>query len=306
MDFTIFYRSSYESGEVDCGTGYDLFLSGFDNCDRTKVVFDKIVARNKIWLAFPQYGVVPTTGEYYESPRFEEDEYFIELFLKFPLDSTTRICIDITGFIKPHLVFLMMLLFKSGIKEVDCIYSEPQHYEKAEDTYFSGFPDEPRIIEGFGSSSSTDVENDLLIIAAGYDDQLVAAVSKHKSRIKRKYYILGLPSLQPDMYQESILKLHSAKESIGIGIDRFAPAFDPFVAAQTIQEIIQENPTHNSIYLSPLSTKPHTLGMALYYIWNYQSQPLNIIFPFSKKYSAKSARGLKKTWKYTIEFPDNP
>jgi len=109
--------------------------------------------------------------------------------------------------------------------------------------------------------------------------------------------------LQADMYQENVLKIYHAKESIGEIVPRYAPAFDPFVTAQTISEIIDENPDYSNIYLSPLSTKPQTLGIALYYLWNFSSKPINIIFPYSEKYYPKTANGIKKTWKYSLELP---
>lgn len=106
------------------------------------------------------------------------------------------------------------------------------------------------------------------------------------------------------MYQESVLKMENAKESIGDNKQiRFAPAFDPFITAQVIDEIIKENPNSTNIYLSPLSTKPQTIGMALYFMWNFKFQPLNIIFPYSKSHTTKHAIGIKRTWRYTFEFP---
>ena len=42
MDYTIFYKSNYEGGNIDCGTGYDFLFSGYDDCERTKTIFEKI------------------------------------------------------------------------------------------------------------------------------------------------------------------------------------------------------------------------------------------------------------------------
>jgi hypothetical protein len=53
----------------------------------------------------------------------------------------------------------------------------------------------------------------LLIICAGYDDDLIAEIAQNKGHCQKKYYILGFPSLQPDFYQESILKMENAKQS---------------------------------------------------------------------------------------------
>jgi len=240
----------------------------------------------------------------YNCKSFREDECFIKLFKSIEIKNNSKVCIDITGFIRPHLIFFTKYLHRIGIKKIDFLYSEPQHYRNAEDTTFSGFIDEVKLIEGCGSATNLpNTDNDLLIISAGYDDKLIAKVSQYKSKIKKKYYLLGFPSLQPDMYQESILKIYQAKESIGKRIDKYAPAFDPFVTAQVISDIVEENSNHSNIYLSPLSTKPQTLGIAFYYLWNFEKEPLNIIFPYSNTYFPKTATGIKKTWKYTFELP---
>jgi len=304
-DFTIFYKTSYENGDVDLLEEYDFFFSAYDDCERTKVIYDKVKAKKKIWIDFPHYknGEL-SIADLYVCNSFKEDECFINLFNQITLLPTSKICIDITGFIRPHLIFFIASLYRKDIKKIEFLYSEPQHYKNAEDTTFSGFIDEVKIIEGCSAMvNQANVENDLLIIAAGYDDKLIAKVSQEKSKIKKKYYILGFPSLQADMYQESILKIYQAKESIGYRIDKFAPAFDPFVTAQTINEIVDENPSCSNIYLSPLSTKPQTLGIALYYLWYFKSKSLNIIFPYSNTYLPKTATGIKKTWKYTFELP---
>lgn len=308
MDYTILYKSSYEGGNIDCNGGYDLFLSGFDNCERTKLIFERINSREKVWLLFPHYHIpeedLDAHTKYYFDPSFKEDEYFINFFENFEILNTTNICIDITGLIRPHLAFLTKYLFLKGIKKIDFLYSEPQYYINAEDTAFSGFIDEVKIIEGCGAEDNNpDTDNDVLIITAGYDDKLTSKICQSKSKIKHRFYILGFPSLQPDMYQESVLKMYYAKESIGSVISKYAPAFDPFVTAQTIQEIINSNALFSNIYLSPLSTKPQALGIVLYYLWNYQDKPINIIYPYSNYYYPKTAHGLKKTWKYSLQFP---
>jgi hypothetical protein len=304
MDYTVFYKSQYKDGKIDCGDGYDLFFSGYDGCERTTSIFKSINSEKKIWIKFPHYNVKVSEGDIYTFDSFREDEFFLDLFSQIEINEHSKICIDITGFIRPHLIFFSNYLHRIGIKKIDYLYSEPIHYKNAEETTFSGFIDEVRLIEGCNSDTIIpNTENDLLIITAGYDDKLIAKIAQYKGKIKKKYYILGFPSLQPDMYQENVLKMYQAKESIGSRIDRFAPANDPFVTAQVIDNIVNENSNHSNIYLSPLSTKPQTLGITLYYLWNYQTKPLNIIFPFSNKYHPKTAFGIKRTWKYTFELP---
>lgn len=41
-----------------------------------------------------------------------------------------NICIDATGFMKPYIIFLLILLKEKGFKKIDLIYTEPQSYEK--------------------------------------------------------------------------------------------------------------------------------------------------------------------------------
>ncbi|MGA3013964.1 MAG: hypothetical protein ABSD71_08010 [Bacteroidales bacterium] len=304
MDYTIFYKTSYDKGNIDHNVDYDFFFSAYDACERTTIIFDKIISKSKLWIVFPHYHIDLVGENIYNCNSLREDEGFLDLFNAVNIQASSKVCIDITGFIRPHLIFFTTYLYRIGVKKIDFLYTEPLHYKNAEDTTFSGFIDEVRLIEGCSSEMILpNTDNDLLIITAGYDDKLIAKVSNFKSKIKNKYYILGFPSLQPDMYQESILKIYQAKDSIGQRIDKFSPAFDPFVTAQVINDIIEENQDHSNIYLSPLSTKPQTLGIAFYYLWNFKIKPINIIFPFSNTYFPKTATGIKKTWKYTFELP---
>ena len=208
MDYTIFYKTSYDGGNVDCGEGYNFFFSAYDGCERTITIFDKIKSEEKIWIDFPHYENNFNGENVYHCNSHCEDECFIDLFSKIKLETNSRICVDITGFIRPHLIFFTKLLHRLGIKQIDFLYSEPQHYNNAEDTTFSGYIDEVKLIEGCGSPIIIpNTDNDLLIISAGYDDNIIQRVLQFKSKIKKKYFLIGFPSLQPDMYQENILKI---------------------------------------------------------------------------------------------------
>lgn len=308
MDYTIFYKDSYDNGDLKDSPDYDIFLSAFDNCNRTKEIFNKVKSTQKKWFIFPQYkGIteLPTENAY-SNQSLAESGYFEDFIQEF-IDNdykVKKICIDITGFIRPHLIYLLKFLSRSNVSQVDLLYTEPVQYRDADETKFSGYIDGIQDVEGCSSiNTNPNTDNDLLIICAGYDDNLIAKIAQDKGHCQRKYYILGFPSLQPDMYQESILKMENAKQSTGESKKiKYAPAFDPFVTAQIINEIIAENPNSTNIYLSPLSTKPQTVGIALFYIANYQELPISIIFPYSKTYTSKHAEGIKRTWKYTIEF----
>lgn len=310
MDYTIYYKKNYQKTS-DIETEYDLFFSGFDKCERTKLVYEEVKANEKIWLVFPHYSDISIEEykdlNYYFNSNFDEDLFFEGFIEKYAIDDTKKICIDITGFIRPHLVYFLKLLYiKGNIKKMDFLYSEPNQYENSENTTFTrDIVSEVADIRGCSAEfSNPNTENDILIVTSGYDDKLIQKVTQEYVKIKNKFFLIGFPSIQLDMYQESILKL----EKILIENDdifqkvEYAPAIDPFVTAQMIQDIIEKQSKLGNIYLCPISTKPHTLGIALYYLTNYKDKPISIVFPYSKKYSTKTARGMKRVWKYTIEL----
>ncbi len=308
MDFTKFYKSSFNPDEeFDCPE-YDLFISAYDECDRTRIPYDKVKAKRKLWMLFPQYNYKgnPPAEDYYTNSSVRESDFFkgfYELFDTVKLREMI-ICIDSTGFLRPHLLFLMAYFNRIGLKQIDVLYTEPGRYSKADETAFSINIDSVRTVDGCSNTPVTDEEmNDVLIVCSGYDEKLFSAVASYKSNCRHKYHIVGFPSLQLDMYQESMLRFYKIKESIGSSERMFAPAFDPFVTAQTIDDILKEIPKVSNIYLSPLSTKPQTIGMMLFYLYYKKLKPVSILFPFSIEYTSGHTEGVKRTWRYTIEFP---
>jgi hypothetical protein len=311
MDFSIFYKSILQT-DADWATlpEYDLFISAYDCSERVDHNFNKIRSKEKHWFLTPHYkmaGESPKDGKSFIYNLYHEDDFILEYFKENPLDIKCSICIDITGFIRPFIIFLFRYLHSQGVKKVDCIYAEPIKYVKSEETDFSGFVDIVKTVPG---CASTDLlpssEEDVLIVAVGYDDKLISAVADNKKHCSLKYRIFGFPSLQPDMYQESVLKTHNARESLGTdSITLFSPAFDPFITAQILKETIDNylSKQKANFYLSPLSTKPQVLGFILYYLYDGIDKPVNIIFPYSNHYSINTCKGVNKTWKYTIEFP---
>lgn len=311
MDYTIFYKTYYDNGNLSEMPMYDIFLSAYDNCDRTKNTFENIKANVKKWFIFPHYGYgdiddKPSGDIIYTNEHYSESEFFLDFINYFDSGkfAESKICIDTTGFIRPHLIYLLNFLNHKKVVKLDLIYTEPVKYANADETKFSGYIDEIRDVHACSAINNNPCKDkDLLIVCAGYDDNLIEKISQNKKHCPNKYYIVGFPSLQPDMYQENMLKLHKVRESMGESrVLKFAPAFDPFVTAQVISDIIEENPDATNIYLCPLSTKPQTVAMALYYINHSQNMPLSIIFPHSKSYSSQHAVGVKRTWRYTLEL----
>ena len=288
---------------------YDVFISVFDGCKRTKVVFDNVKATNKYWLVIPQYNQSneekPATFLY--SSNTNESDYILEVIKSIGIDTNKKVCIDSTGFIIPHLLFLIQHLKRKGINSFDILYSEPQQYEDAESTEFTKRVNHTRPIDGY-STVARDVDGeDTLIVFVGFNDEMVTNVARDKSLAKHKYLFTGFPSLQADMYQQNLIQLNKSIETIGQKHVHSckAPAYDPFVAAQKLQVIIDKrlkksNPI-NFIHIAPLSTKPMAIAAALVY-FNNPDSPIDIIYPLAEEYKSRHSIGIKRTWRYILEF----
>lgn len=321
VDYTINYKSKYESVDLFSESGeYDIFMSAYNDSERVKIVFNKVKAKECHWLIFPEYHYSPEEypGKSAKNKVFsfeqgaEESEIIRSYFNAQKITDNTRLCIDITGFIRPHLVFLLRYLKELQLKRVDFIYTDPDSYVKKEDTSFTLDYVDVRSINGCEGMHNPDTSNDLLVIGSGYDDKRIADVSRNKANA-RKVQLFGFPSLQPDMYQENVIKAYKAEEASTGGernfIDSttsiFAPANDPFVTAQNLQVFINaENNKRviTNLYLSPLSTKAQTLGFALYYITECLQEAVSMIFPYCSGYTRETTKGISKIWKYTVEF----
>jgi len=315
IDYTIYYKHQMPVDRV-WDDQWDLFISGYNSSDRVVKLFGLVNAAEKHWLVFPEHHYTrdeyPTNGHtfYYALPR--EDDFILAYANESKIDRDVHICIDITGFIRPHAMFLIRWLASMGAKKFDVVYSEPLRYKKREETQFSDeHVQEVRQVAGFeGMGHTPDTSNDLLVIGAGYDDRLIAAVAYNKNHA-RKLQIFGLPSLKPDMYQQNVLRAQRAAEAVGASagnepINYFAPANDPFVVAAVLQSICdrenRERPVTN-LYLSPLATKPQLLGFTLYYLTECIGKPVSMIFPFCDSYNRETSEGLYRAWKYTVELP---
>lgn len=292
---------------------WTLFLSAYNPSERVTTVFAKVDATEKHWLVHKEYNYLPShlpPGSVFTFDTDNEAEFVLEFAVSKLRNvelPTAKICIDITGFMRPHMMFLMRYLVQQGVKELDAIYSEPLYYALKERTEFSlGSVNVVRQVAGFEGPANSDTARDLLIIGAGYETHLIAEVAEDKDKA-RKIILLGLPSLSCDMYQQNAWRTRLAADSIGeaAAIKHFAPANDPFATATVLSDIINsEGPISRitNLYLSPLATKAQALGFVLFYLGECDGQNASIIFPFSTKYSSESAKGVSRIWKYHLEF----
>lgn len=292
----------------------DVLVSGFNMARRVKSTFERIDAGKKFWLIHNEYSFedrdLPSDGTLLTSSERTEADFIIEAFAPLePMNPTTRLCIDVTGLMRPHLIFLMKFLKVRGIMKFDFVYTEPSQYHRKADTVFASDVFEVRQVNGFEGVHTADNRDDILIVGAGYDHDLVSQAIAHKSSA-RLVQMLSLPSLSADMYQESLIRLHRVADAPAKVPEEqlaYASANDPFntyvVLAETLGKLFSRSPSSASnLYLSPLATKPQAIGFALFYLKYLVGQPASIIFPFAKNYSKETSTGVGRTWLYSLDL----
>ncbi len=310
IDYSICFREALSPGRLaSVSTTWDTFISAYNASERVIRVFDQVRARRKIWVVQAEYGfedrAVPEDAFV---ARTRDEALFWRQFGEFAGRDwdTGSVCIDITGFMRPQLVFLVLWLLGIKQRPFAALYSDPTHYAKREDTVFSRGPVVTvRQIHGCEGFHLPDSTPDCLVVGMGYDDELVRRVAEWKEDA-RKVQLFGLPSLEADMYQESVLRCSRASEALGtLGDERcFAPANDPFATACVLQERVREEAAYSAVtnlYLAPLGTKPQTLGFALLFATELRRTASSIIFPFTDGYEQETSRGLARTWMYDVE-----
>lgn len=312
MDYTHLYKERLPA------TGgwtlvWDVFISAYNPSARVRHVYDNVQANEKHWIIHREYSLqhlLPAEPSV-SSSNDNEAGFIRDCLTKIMAGrsiSAVRLCVDITGFMRPHLMFLLKFLFTSGVTRFDVIYSEPAYYVGLEKAQFSDRSvTSVRQVSGFEGVVNNDTSKDVLIIGAGYESHLIAEVAEDKERADR-ILLLGLPSLSADMYQQSALRTQDAADSLGEAmVERyFAPANDPFVTATVLSETIARlrgRRVITNLYLSPLATKAQALGFALYHFTECSRAAASIIFPFSSSYSIESAAGVSRVWRFVVEKP---
>lgn len=323
MNFTYFYKQYYHSLDEVCALNheYDIFISSFVNTDRVLSLASNLRYKDSLWLVEDeerQNLFVTDKKQLIIQPN--EDYFVIKQSLQGLNLKGKLIAIDATGFRTPYLLFMMRVLYELDIKTIDIYYTEPKKYKYEEETVFSDYFYEVKAITGLAGLNTSETENDLMIIAAGYDHSRIIDMANSKKSAE-KVLLFGFPALSPSMFQENIIRAHKAESSVkgtfrNIDSNIFAPAYDPFVTAQSIMEFIDnkrailrkklESKTadFSNIYLAPLSTKPHAIGMALYYLWEKGwSKNITMLYPMCGKYHLDCSDGIARIWRYSIQFP---
>ncbi len=312
MDYSYFKKTRYRSIEDLRGLEYDCLISTYVESERVKAPSQYISSKEKWWVLEDDNA----SGDFIGSARTfritDESDGGIakELIEK----CYNRLCVDITGFVIPQLLILLRFLQIKGIRSFDVIYTEPNQYKEGEETQFTETPICVKQILGYSGMHISDMSNDLLVVAAGYDHSRIIEVATEKKSAK-KVLLFGFPPCSPGMFQENILRAFQAEPAVGMDCFRnmdlniFAAANDPFSTAQAlksyVEKVLRSKEPFTNLYLSPLSSKPQALGMALFYIWeDGWKKEWSIIYPFCTKYIHDTTSGISRIWRYEIMLPE--
>lgn len=313
MDYSIFYRRCIQIDRMAQELGrFDVFISAYNSSDRVKIVFNHINSQKKIWLIHPEYKyaqIEHPVGHVVVAPAMgDEISQIHDLLAAVPNINAISLCIDITGFMRNSLAFLIPKLAHLGVKSFTAIYSEPISYSKQEATQFTTTTSEVvRPIRGMYGTPGNGQNH--LLMAVGYDHQLISQVFSYKNNVI-SHPLFAFPSLSADMYQQSALRAEKSGEIVlkedWINNRFFAPANDPFATAGMVSErvrhIDRKGPGEN-IFLAPLSTKAQVLGMSIYWLLEGKSRGrCSMLLPECLTYSRETSTGLKRLWSYEIEL----
>ena len=321
MNFTYFYKNKKPVNEVHNFGKYDILFSFFSKADRVKLILEKLDRDETILFTEDESSIDISLDDSYQIKNVPCDSnsslFFIQNSRDFIVEDivSKKICIDATGFPTPHLLCLLRTLYSRGVNKIDIFYSEPQKYKASEHTLFTDEFDCVRTVDGMGgmhtSEGTSESKKDLMVIAAGYDHERLMNVANFKKQAK-KVILLGFPSLSPIMFQENIIRAKEAESDLGqdcfnnMDGNIYAPAYDPFATAQALSDYLKNNEgKYINIYLAPLSSKPQTLGFALYYMYEKGwEKNMSIVYPMCKKYISDNSTGISKVWCYKFEFPE--
>lgn len=295
---------------------YDYYIASFALSDRIRIPSSRIKSNKYIWFVTEndQSKICVQDNVQIVTIQNAEEDYLQIMELIKSLDlGYKRICIDATGFFIPNLLFLIRYLQISAITKFDILYTEPIRYKKAEDTMFSDSFYNVKQIIGLGGTHISQTENDVLIIAAGYDGSRISDVANQKWEAK-KILLFGFPAMSASMFQENVYRAYDAESSLGsecfkdMDMNILAPAYDPFLTAQALKEYMNKHflkKKYTNIYFAPLSSKPQALGMLLYYLWEEGwKKEMSFIYPICGVYYNDNTEGIARIWLYEFELPN--
>jgi len=219
----------------------------------------------------------------------------LEKFLRDKNISGANICVDITT-LKQGILFLLTSLLVNRVKPARffAAYTEPTEYKKKEKPELGQNEEYDLYEKIIGSQNSVpgftkpqSQRNILLIAPMGFDSQRLQTIYENLKPL-RIIPVVGFPSFVPGWNLTAIKMNHMVlKGSECFDMVKTCESASPFEMYKLLEAEFHRH-THNyDIYISPLGTRPHCLGAALFVSRN-RSAYLIYDFPVEKKYRSES------------------
>lgn len=290
---------------------FDVLISAYNGSDRVQNVFERLTATERYWVVQQEYGYdsseYPKSGILIAPDTDSEGIFAISVLKELGALEPNRICVDATGFMRHTLLALLRRLVDTGCEQFWLLYSDPSGYVADDWTRFSTDIRHVRQVDGYqGTHDASSMTDDILVLGTGYDQQAMRAVIEYK-RNARRLDLIGLPSLQPSMYQENMISIGRLDSVAGSQLAEeriFSAAHDPLATAAVLQRYFEgvSIGSENNVYLAPTGTKAQVIGFGLFYIMECVGAPVSVILPFPVSYSQRTSRGHARSWVYEIDM----
>lgn len=236
-----------------------------------------------------------------------ESSQFVRLLREIlaEVDVSDPVLIDITGLPMPALAMLVRILLEKNIQNVTWIYAEPHQYLGGASTEFATGLQSVSPLRGFAAQPE-DGDEGAFVVLAGYDSAALRAVADYRKGAKPRYLVIPFPPLQAQMYQEGILRIQEVRDSLLVDAGDNArgvrvPAFDAWGTVEALASLFGRS-DGRVFSVAPLSTKPQTLGVFLWWsrLSPEQRAQVSIIAPRYARLQFRVSEGTGRIWKYRL------
>ena len=213
------------------------------------------------------------------------------------IESEAKIVVDISILNQLETFLLMNLLDENdSLSNTDIIYSTPENYTSIDDKSSSKGIGTIESVPGFVNCSPLN-QNILLIMLLGFEPARSTAIY-HNYDPDETHLILPYPPYKEEWEEKTYYENSRLIHEIGEERAHKMHSKDPSKFVQDFMSMIENNDLtleEFNTYLSPLSTKPQTIG--LYYIWRENEKNVSLIHsePLEKN-KLFTSNGIQETW----------
>ena len=241
------------------------------------------------------YKIETSSGELIEEKNNQSLIPGLQTLLVQKLFEGQKICIDITG-LKQGLMFLLIKVLLKDVKpaRLFAAYTEPTDYLKRRMTEIGETEEYDLYDRIIGSSSGVpgftkrESQKDVVLIAPiGFDSQRLQTIYEN-IKPKKLIPVVGFPSFSPGWNLTAVkMNYLILKNADCFDLIETCEASSPFAIYDLLKAEFDRHNSNYDIYVSPLGTRPHCLGAAIFVTRN-PSAYLIYDFPLEKKYRSEN------------------